>query len=289
MIHLPGVPEIFTKRDLFLERVKEKIWAAPCNFSETYSGLKLPTDQESHRLAAGVLMPLLFCTPPNSNPTPERSFAIMLIKRSSRVAQPGDLSFPGGMLNNIWDRILRLPFTHGPLSLVKGEARYLLAQQNKTTAKLITLFMITAFRESWEEIRLSPFQTRFLGPLPTRKLTLFNRTIFPVVGFVEHHGHLHPNQEAEKIVIIPLSSFYRQDSLGCLQIATPGQRRQTIQYPCLIHQDTDGQEEILWGVTFHITLEFLRVVMDYHLPEWKSKRVISKSLTSDYLSRRSES
>jgi 8-oxo-dGTP pyrophosphatase MutT (NUDIX family) len=289
MIQPPGSPEIFTKRDLFLERVKEKIWTNPCNFGEAYSRLKSPADQKGYRLAAGVLMPLLFCKPPRSNLSPEGSFAIMLVKRSSQVAQPGDLGFPGGMLNNIWDRILRFPFTYGPLSLVNGEARHFLDKQKKTTAKLITLFMTTAFRESWEEIRLSPFQTRFLGPLPTRNLTLFKRTIFPIVGFVENHGQLHPNQEAEKIVEIPLSSFYQQDFLGCLQIAASGQRGQTMQYPCLIHQDTDGQEEILWGATFYITLEFLKIVMDYHLPEWKSNRVILKSLTSDYLARRSES
>lgn len=288
MIKPPGHLEILTKRDLFLEQVKEKIWANPSNFRETYSSLKSPVDPKENRLAAGVLMPLLFVNTPPSTISAEKSFAIMLVKRSPRVAQAGDLSFPGGMLNNIRDRILRFPFTYGPLSLVKQETRHFLDKQDRDTAKLITLFMTTAFRESWEEIRLSPFQTRFLGPLPTRNLVLFKRTIFPVLGYIDDDSHLHPNQEVEKIVKIPLTSFYREDSLGRMEIAPREQHGKAMQYPCLIHQDSDGQEEILWGATFYILLEFLRIVMDYHLPEWKSKRLVLKSLTSGYLSGRSE-
>ena len=289
MVQPQGIPEIFTRRDLFLERVKEKIWTAPCNFGESYSSLQSSHEQKSPRLAAGVLMPLIFYEPPGPNLHPDGSFAILLVKRSSQVVQAGDLSFPGGMLNNIWDRFLRLPFTYGPLSLVNDEARSFLVKQEKTTAKLITLFMTTAFRESWEEIRLSPFRTQFLGPLPTRSLAFFKRVIFPVVGFVKNPRHLQPNREAEKIVKIPLSSFYHQDFLGCLQIENSGQEEKTVQYPCLVHQDADGQEEILWGATFYITLKFLEIVMDYHLPDWTNKRAIVKRLTSDYLSRRFES
>jgi 8-oxo-dGTP pyrophosphatase MutT (NUDIX family) len=282
------IPEILTKRDLFLEMVQQKIWATPSNFSESYSALTSPVDQKEHRRAAGVLFPLLFPDQSQTNIPTEQSFAVVLVKRSFKVAQAGDLSFPGGMLDDIRDRVLRFPFAYGPFSLVKQEARKFLNRQDKATARLITLFMTTAFRESWEEIRLSPFQARFLGTLPTRNLSLFARTIFPIVGFVENEGRLHPNEEVEKIVTIPLASFYRRDLLCRLQIDPWQQTGDAPYYPCLVHRNSDGQEEVLWGATFSIILEFLRITMDYHPPDWKTKRLIAKRLTSAYLSGNSE-
>ncbi len=284
MIQPSEIPEILTKRDLFLETVKKRLRASSCNYTETYDGLKAKDGHQRHRLAAGVLLPLIFQNATGPDAVPGGSFAIMLVKRSSMVAQSGDLSFPGGMLNPIWDRILRVIFLYCLRSLYDNQTRSFLAQQDKTTAKLITLFATTAFRESREEIRLSPFRTEFLGPLPTRNLVLFERTIFPIVGFVKSHKYLHPNAEAEKIVRIPLSSFYRPDFVARLRIGTPEQHEQTMEYPCLVYRDTDGQEEILWGATFHITVEFLKIVLDYELPEWRTKPVVSKILTPAYMS-----
>jgi hypothetical protein len=42
---------------------------------------------------------------------------------------------------------------------------------------------------------------------------------------------------------------------------------------------------VLWGATFYITVEFLRIVMDYRLPETKKGPVIVRELSSHYLSR----
>ena len=104
MIQPSDIPDIFTKRDLFLQKVKERIWAHPCDFNDTWRNLKSSVNKNDRRLAAGVLMPLIFRKSPSDSSGTEGSFAILLVKRSSRVTQAGDLSFPGGMLNPVGDR-----------------------------------------------------------------------------------------------------------------------------------------------------------------------------------------
>jgi 8-oxo-dGTP pyrophosphatase MutT (NUDIX family) len=213
-----------------------------------------------------------------------------LIKRSSRVSQPGDLSCPGGMIHPVIDRLLRPLLIHGPFPIIRGPARIYSSQRKPAIRRIITLFLVNALRESWEEIRLSPFHVRFLGPLPTYSLIRFRRTIFPLAGFVEKQGSLNPNREVEKIVEIPLFSFYEKDLIGCYMLSAPDSTDRNVsrsfQYPCLIHHDSNGCEEILWGATFHILIQFLEIVMDYRLPDWRKGRVVHRTLHSDYLTGR---
>jgi hypothetical protein len=54
------------------------------------------------------------------------------------------------------------------------------------------------------------------------------------------------------------------------------------EFPCLIHEDDDG-EEILWGATFYIIMNFLRIVFDFQLPNLHSRRIRKKTLNPDYL------
>jgi 8-oxo-dGTP pyrophosphatase MutT (NUDIX family) len=285
MNHSPEVPDIFTKRDPFLQRVKERIWNHPCNFTDTWINLKSPSDKEERRLAAGVLMPLIFRRSPADGSGKDGSFVILLIKRSRTVAQAGDLSFPGGMMNPIGDRILRYIFLYRLLPVIRKKAKGGSAGAKSLSSRLIALFMTTALRETWEEIGLSPFRTSLIGSMPTYNLLYFKRTIFPVAGFVENHGLLRPNGEVEKIVEIPLSSFYNQDCLGSLLIAPSSPDAPAMEYPCLMHTGDDGKREVLWGATFYITVEFLRIVMDYRLPETRRGPVIARELSSHYLSR----
>jgi len=277
---LPNIPDIFNKRDLFLERVRERIWAHPSDFKNTWMTLKARKNTKDSRRAAGVLLPLIFRELSPDNASSEGSFVILLIKRSAAVVQAGDLSFPGGMLNPIGDRILRFIFLHRLLPAVRQKS----VAAPSLSVRLITLFMTTALRETWEETGLSPFSTALIGPLPTYNLSLFQRTIFPVAGYVQNNGLLCPNREVEKIVEIPLASFYSPDAIGSLKIETPGQKAPYSEYPCLIHHDRDGKKEILWGATFNITVEFLRIVMDYHLPETRKGALITRKLSSGYLS-----
>ncbi|MFA4917396.1 MAG: hypothetical protein WC560_12105 [Syntrophales bacterium] len=45
-------------------------------------------------------------------------------------------------------------------------------------------------------------------------------------------------------------------------------------YPCFIHRDDEGGEDILWGATFNIIITFLQIVLDYKLPDMHGKKVV---------------
>ena len=91
----------------------------------------------------------------------------------------------------------------------------------------------------------------------------------------------------DKVVEIPLSTFYREEQFGCYQIGAPdGAGGGLLQYPCLIHRDSDGEDEVLWGATFHIIVSFLDIVMGYRLPDWRKGPLILRSLKPDYLTGR---
>ena len=273
------------KREAFLALVIEKLGTHPCDFQTTFREIAT-SDRDNRRRAAGVLLPLIFRESSPGSSTADGSFLFQLIKRSPTVPQPGDLSFPGGMLHPVLDRILRPLLTHGPFPILRGNARKYAVSQNADAFGLISLFLTNALRESWEEIRLPPSRVVFLGPLPTYNLTFFRRTIFPVAGFVGNPGLLHPNREVEKIVEIPLSSFYQKEHFGCYQMVGDPDDKKSFQYPCLIHHDPDGSEEVLWGATFNIIVQFLGIVLNYRLPEWRKGPVILRSLKSDYLTGR---
>jgi 8-oxo-dGTP pyrophosphatase MutT (NUDIX family) len=273
-------PEILTDRELFLSSVVEKLGTAPCDFQTTFRESSR-CGKGDRRRAAGVLLPLIFS---ESSTGGSGEFEVLLIKRSSLVPQPGDLSFPGGMLHPVWDRILSPLLLYGPFNVLRGAVRAHTRARQAPCIRMIALFLANALREAWEEIRLSPFRVRFLGPLPTYNLTLFRRTIFPLVGFVENPLASRPNPEVDKIVRISLSSFYRPENFGCHQIDTPGSPgNESLQYPCMIFRDSDGGEEILWGATFHIMVRFLAIVADYRLPDWKRGPVVIRPLRKDYL------
>lgn len=273
-------------RETFLARVIEKLGTRPCDFQTTFREIAT-SGGDNRRRAAGVLLPLLFRESSPGSSASNGSFLFQLIKRSPTVPQPGDLSFPGGMLHPVLDRLLRPLLTHGPFPILRGYARKYAVSQNPDVFRLISLFLTNALRESWEEIRLPPSRVFFLGPLPTYNLILFQRTIFPVVGFVGNPGLLHPNREVEKIVEIPLLSFYQKKNFGCYQLnAGDPDGKKPLQYPCLIHHDSDGGEEVLWGATFNIIVQFLGIVLNYRLPEWEKGPVILRSLKPDYMTGR---
>ncbi|HEX7504145.1 MAG TPA: hypothetical protein VF336_02660, partial [Syntrophales bacterium] len=53
-------------------------------------------------------------------------------------------------------------------------------------------------------------------------------------------------------------------------------------FPCFLFTPPGGKEEILWGATMFIIMNFLEIVFDFKLPDEISDRVVRKSLRSDY-------
>jgi len=241
----------------------------------------------SRRLTAGVL--LLLCQRPDNRRDSDtsRRWVLQLIKRSARTAQGGDISCPGGMLSPVLDwafgllfirsGLLPLPPFHSAPEPITSYAR-----QKRT----MTLFFANALRESWEELRLNPLRVSLLGILPTYSLHLFHRTIFPLVAMADPDWVPSPNSEVEKIIEIPLDDFFRAESYGRYLIQAsdpmPTSEHGPWEFPCLIHAG-DGGEEILWGATFYIIMNFIRIVFAYQLPDMNGKRIRYKTLNTEYL------
>jgi 8-oxo-dGTP pyrophosphatase MutT (NUDIX family) len=262
---------MFTERRIFLNKVIEKLGTHTCDFQEAFQRITSSGRTDHRRRAAG-------------EDDRGGDFVLQVIKRSSVVAQPGDLSLPGGMLNPVLDRFLRILLIYGPFYILAGNAHLHVLRQSPESSRLITLFLSNALREAWEEIRLNPTRVRFLGPLPAYNLTFYQRTIFPLVGFVESPCDVCMNREVEKVLEIPLSYFEREDVYGIYRIIPSGRVCGTLpQYPCLIYTDSNGEKEILWGATFNIICKFLEIATSWRIPEWRKGPVIVRNVASDYM------
>jgi 8-oxo-dGTP pyrophosphatase MutT (NUDIX family) len=238
---------------------------------------------------AGVLLPLFFSEEIGIEVKGSGQYVFLLSKRSQRVQQAGDLCAPGGgihpFLDSLFEKILRFglyPWVHGP-GLGKAKLR------GKETYRRILFLFGNSLREGWEELRLSPFNIEFLGPLPTYSLESRCWTIFPIVGRVRRTWEPKLSWEVEKIVSVPLHLFFQpanyavyslevSEELTVLGVPNPWE------FPCLIYND-NGEQEILWGATFSIIQTFFRIVFDFSLPCPDGRRVIHKVLPADYFSR----
>jgi len=242
---------------------------------------------QTGQLAAGVLLLLSYRSHHISDPKNHGAWVLQLIKRSSLTAQGGDISCPGGMLHSLLDWAFSLFFIRsGILSSPPLSFASALAETPSGGKKIISLFLANALRESWEELHLNPLHVSLLGALPTYSLHLFRRTIFPLVAVARNNWTPIPNREVEKIIEIPLKNFFREDSYGRYMIQAgetlPHPDQGPWEFPCLIHEDNEG-EEILWGATFYIIMNFLRIVFDFQLPDMHSRRIREKTLNHDYL------
>jgi hypothetical protein len=175
----------------------------------------------------------------------------------------------------------------GIIPVLQGDPLRYARLRDRETFRFISLFLANAVRESWEETGLSPWNILFLGPLPSYSLLLFRRTIFPLVGFVKRKWHFSPNSEVEGIIEIPLMSFFDESNYGLYNVETSKElkthREHTREFPCLITYDNQGNEEILWGATFYIIMNFLKIILNLDIPDLHSKRVINRTLGPEYL------
>ncbi|OPY14422.1 MAG: putative NUDIX hydrolase [Syntrophus sp. PtaB.Bin001] len=272
------------QKDEFHRQVEDKLRNTPIDFADKLACIKRTWSEQKKHLAAGVFLLLQYG---NQSSASNKEPVFLLIKRSSTVSQSGDISCPGGMLNPFVDTLISLVGFVPLLPLFKAETLSYSRMRDNRTFRTILLFLANAARESWEEIGLSPFNVSFLGALPTYSLQIFRRTIFPVVGFINHPWQYKPNSEVDKILEIPVNAFFDPENYGRFYIESRNSESikdySSSYFPCLIFKH-DGEEEILWGATFNIITNFLSIVFERSLPLLNDKaRTVSKICPANYL------
>ena len=279
---------ILCNKKKFLERVTEKLGVYPIAYAEKLQTIRGTENYSNRGRCAGVLLLLYFRkNSPLRNET-DGEFFFRLIRRSQSVVQAGDIACPGGMLDAKWDLQLKKLITSGLIPLLRNKAGQYARHRDRQDYDAITLFLANAAREAWEEIRLNPFRILFLGPLPSYSLQLFQRTIFPLVGYVDSNHYFRPNYEVERIVDIPIRAFFQQGNYGTIT-TTPGDNllpsgKSSGTQPCLIYTDPEGRENILWGATFSIVISFLNIVLNFQIPKGETGLAVRKTINFDYVS-----
>ena len=249
------------------------------DYLEKHCSIQQSNAMGEKHLEAGVVVLLYF---KNSE------YVFQLIKRSEAVAQAGDISCPGGMLEESTDELLHhLLLKTDLIKSVDGQPLNFFPHRNEQTASLIRLFLMNSLREAWEEIGLSPLNVSFLGALPTYSLTYFARTIFPLACLIREDYDFKISAEVDKVLEIPVSKFFNPESYALLEIEpVPGSSvpRYDVKFPCLVIENPDGSNDILWGATFNIITRFLGIIAENSLPTPASTRIVCKVLSPHYAS-----
>jgi len=212
---------------------------------------------------------------------------VVLNKRSRWVRQPGDLCFPGGSVSPRLDahlgRILQWPFF--PLARWPYWPDW--RRTRPRESRRLALLLATSIRESLEEMRLNPLDIRFLGPMPSQDLPMFNRVLYPMVGWINRQRRFFPNWEVERVLYVPLRELLDPGRYARYRLrfdARPDDPRHgTVQdFSCFLHRGKRG-EEILWGATYRIVMGFLAIVFGFRPPPLEGLPVVSGVLDGDYL------
>ncbi|MBT8338587.1 MAG: hypothetical protein HKP58_19765 [Desulfatitalea sp.] len=210
---------------------------------------------------------------------------LMLTKRSAYVRQAGDLCCPGGGLSWRTDRLLAWFLLLPGSPLRRWIGRRGLPALNDAQRRRLALLLAVGMRETWEEVRMNPFGFTFLGMLPEQHLVMFNRVIYPMVGWVAAQP-FHPNREVDRIVPIPLRRLFDPNGYGRFRpvMATTASgdpaHWHRADFPCFTHSDAVGQET-LWGATYRITTDFLQRVFDFSPPSTARRRLVSERLLDE--------
>lgn len=212
---------------------------------------------------------------------------LILNKRSPRVRQPGDLCCPGGGVSPRFDwhasRLIGWPFF--PLGRWPFWRRW--RRERPGESRWLALYLSTALREGFEEMRINPLRVRFLGPLPPQRLVLFRRLIYPMAVWITNQERFRPSWEVQRIVKIPLrrllepSNYVRYRLRMEFPRATAGTEK-TREHPGFCLPDVDGPE-VLWGVTYRMTMAFLNIVFGFTPPAPEHLPIVSASLGAAYL------
>ncbi len=272
---------IFGQKDILPSFIVNKLSSAVIDYKEKYRQIIDSSTSATRQLAAGVVLLLNYkqISPGNYE------YVFQLIKRSSSVSQAGDISCPGGMLHPVTDKIISNVLTTGFSTSLHQQIAASTLYQDKDTITLIRLFLSNALREAWEEIGLNPFKISFLGALPCYSLSLIARTIFPLVCITPEPFKFRLSSEVEKILEIPVSIFFDGSKYAHLEIETPfGDPIYDNQFPCIILNDDRGEQEILWGATFNIIMNFFRIISNDSFTLPSSSVTVKKVLSKSYIS-----
>ena len=156
---------------------------------------------------------------------------------------------------------------------------------------ILGMVVAAALREGWEEMRLPPWRVEYLGSLRTHRLQSFPKIIFPVVGRTTGRWQARPNWEVEKVVRVPIRSFFDPANYALVDLIVPPplNRNNDLGWsalPCMVVEDSN-HKEILWGATFNIIIEFLRIVLDLPLELLDTQNKVEKDLPVHYFTGKS--
>ncbi len=257
----------------FIESVTRSLGTCTLDFHEKKVFIDNQKKNRVDYLAAGVCMPFYHYA---------GEFHVQLIKRSSKVSQPGDLSFPGGMLSPFQDNLLMSLISSGIIPVLKNNSGLKLDDQDKKTRRLMSLFLASAIRDAWEEVRLNPFNVIYLGALPAYTLKIFRRIIFPSACFITKKSRYQMNDEVDRLIHIPLSVFFNDAYYRRLFVEIPHLSHRHEEFPSLLFHDKDGNEHLLWGATFFLLMRFLKITCNFQPPVIPPERSITKILLPEY-------
>jgi 8-oxo-dGTP pyrophosphatase MutT (NUDIX family) len=245
------------------------------------TGASFITPTEEVATASAVLFLLARCGPGTGR---AGEAGLILNKRSRRVRQPGDLCCPGGGVSRVdfpAGRLLALPF--GPLGRWPHWRRW--RRERPLEARWLSLYLATALREAFEEMRLNPLRAQFLGPLPPNRLQLFRKAIYPLAAWTPGRPAFRPNWEVERIVELPLRDLLDPAGYVCYHISRPaaGPDPDTVRrLPAFRLRGPTGTD-ILWGATYRIAMDFLKIVFGFEPPPVEGLPVVMGELARTYM------
>ena len=157
---------LLRKKDDFPLYVLGQLDRLPVDYREKHRSIAHSNSNGADHLEAGVVVLLHYN---------HSEYVFQLIKRSESVAQAGDISCPGGMLEQSTDEMLsHILLKTDIIRTIDNRTLDVLQNKDEQTVSLIRIFLMNALREAWEEIGLSPLNVGFLGALPSYSLTYFS-------------------------------------------------------------------------------------------------------------------
>ncbi len=264
-----------------LGRVAERLENGPVDFVDQMQFVEKKQAAGEKYAASAVLLPLELDVPP-------KEYAVILNKRSTYVQQAGDLCFPGGGTDRKLDGILSRLLEWRILPTGRSDPLRRLLRTSRRERDVFLLVLASVLRESWEEMRLPPWKVEYMGALPTLWMQSFPRVIFPVVGKVRSGWMAKPNWEVESVLRLPLRAFFDPESYANCRflVSAPSNDGGAVhewEYPCMVIQSDSG-EEILWGATFKILMNFMQRVFDLPVDQINPSREVVKELSPYYFS-----